>query len=99
MQANRVVQVLDKYSRSTEQLINPGKCSIYFGPKCEEDLKAQVKSILQVSVENFETKYLGLPMPEGRMSKGKFQSLQGKLAKRIMQNENHMAQGGRDGLD
>jgi hypothetical protein len=96
MQANRVVQLLDKYSRSTGQLINPGKCLIYFGPKCEEDLKAQVKSIMQVCVENFETKYLGLPTPEGRMSKGKFQSLQGKLAKRIMQNANHMAQGGRE---
>ena len=30
------------------------------------------------------------------MSKGKFQSLQGKLAKRIMQIENHMAQGGKE---
>jgi hypothetical protein len=63
---------------------------------CGEDVKEQVKSTLQVTVENFETKYLGLPTPEGRMSKGKFQSLQGKLAKRIMQIENHMAQGGKE---
>jgi hypothetical protein len=30
-EARRVMQVLEKYSRSTGQLINPNKCSIYFG--------------------------------------------------------------------
>jgi hypothetical protein len=52
---------------------------------------------LQVTVETFETKDLGLHTPEGRVSKGKFQSLQGKLAKRLLQwDDNHMAQGGRE---
>jgi hypothetical protein len=95
-EARRVMQVLEKYSRSTGQLINPNKCYIYFGQACEENVKAQAKSILQVTAETFETKYLGLPTPEGRMSKGKFQSLQGKLAKRVLQIENHMAQGGKE---
>jgi hypothetical protein len=52
---------------------------------------------LQVVVQKCENKYLGLPTPEGRVSKGKFQSLQGKLVKRLMQvEENQMAQGGRE---
>jgi hypothetical protein len=52
---------------------------------------------LLVTVETFETKDLGLRTPEGRVSKGKFQSLQGKLAKRLLQwDDNHMAQGGRE---
>ncbi|XP_071679572.1 uncharacterized protein [Lolium perenne] len=89
------MQVLEKYSRSTDQLINPNKCSIYFGQACEENVKAQAKSILQFTAETFETRYLGLPTPKGRMSKGKFQS-QGKLTKRVLQIKNHMAQGGKE---
>jgi hypothetical protein len=33
----------------------------------------------------FEEKYLGLPTPEGRMHKGKFQNLQSKLSKRLIE--------------
>jgi hypothetical protein len=42
-EARRVMQVLEKYSRSTSQLINPNKCSIYFGQASEENVKAQIK--------------------------------------------------------
>jgi hypothetical protein len=87
------------YSQGTGQLINPSKCSIYFGPVCDDDMKVQVMDTLQIVEQHFETKYLGLPTPNGRMTKGKFQSLQGKLAKIFMQvEENQMAQGGREVL-
>jgi hypothetical protein len=99
IQASRVREVLQMYSQGTGQLINPSKCSIYFGPVCDDDMKVQVMDTLQIVEQHFETKYLGLPTPEGRMTKGKFQSLQGKLAKRFMQvEENQMAQGGREVL-
>jgi hypothetical protein len=80
VQANKVKQVLELYASNTGQLINPGKCSIMFGDSCPVDQRVQVKNILQVTQGTFETKYLGLPTPEGRMSRGKFQSLQAKLA-------------------
>ena len=35
-------------------------------------------------MSTFEEKYLGLPTPGGRMSKGKFQNLQARLTKRII---------------
>ena len=49
--------------------------------------------------DQFEEKYLGLPTPEGRMRKGKFQNLQVKLMKRIcIWGDGYMAQAGREVL-
>jgi hypothetical protein len=45
----------------------------------------EVKTCLNITQETFETKYLGLPTPEGRMNKGKFQSLQAKLTKCLVE--------------
>ena len=38
--------------------------------------------ILNITAEGFEDKYLGLPVPEGRMKVGKFQSTKDKALKR-----------------
>jgi hypothetical protein len=47
----------------------------------------------RVEQESFETKYLGLPTPEGRMSRGKFVSLQTKLAKCLVEwDDTHKSQ-------
>lgn len=43
----------------------------------------EVKNSLEVSASGFEEKYLGLPTPDGRMSKGKFQNLQVRLTKHL----------------
>jgi hypothetical protein len=80
-----VKEVLDLYATSMGQLINPGKCSILFGESCPADTRAVIKETLQVTQEAFESKYLGLPTPEGRMTKGKFQSLQAKMAQYLIE--------------
>lgn len=50
-----------------------------------------------ISSAGFEDKYLGFPTPEGRMNKGKFQSLQEKVWKRILLwGENHLSVGGKE---
>jgi hypothetical protein len=47
----------------------------------------------------FEPKYLGLPTPEGRMHKGKFESLQAKLARCLIEwDENHKSQAAKEFL-
>jgi hypothetical protein len=56
-----------------------------FGNSCPLESRTAVKDALQVTQETFESKYLGLPTPEGRMSAGKFQSLQAKLAKCLVE--------------
>jgi hypothetical protein len=75
-----VKTILDTYSSHTRKLINPEKCSIIFGNSCP-CLGREVKVTQHVTQEAFETNYLVLPAPERRMSSGKFQSLQAKLAK------------------
>jgi hypothetical protein len=37
------------------------------------------------SSNRFEVKYLGLPMPDGRITKGKFANLQSRLGKLLME--------------
>lgn len=55
--------------------------------------------MLHVTSLVFEEKYLGLPTPEGRMSKGRFQNLHMSLTKRLVQwGDGHLAQPGRETL-
>jgi hypothetical protein len=91
---------LDLYATSTGQLINPSKCSILFDNSCAANVREEVKGVLQISQEAFETKYLGLPTPEGRTKKGKFQSLQAKLASYLVEwdDNQHMTQASKEVL-
>ena len=61
--------------------------------------KVEVKQVLGVEQETFETKYLGLPTPEGRMSSGKFESLQARLGKCLVEwDDNHKSQAAKEVL-
>jgi sulfite reductase beta subunit-like hemoprotein len=60
---------------------NLSKCSILLGNNVsEEDGKATI-DILQVEKQSFEDKYLGLPVPEGRIKDGKFQAIKERCRK------------------
>ncbi|XP_073351694.1 uncharacterized protein [Aegilops tauschii subsp. strangulata] len=83
-QANGVRSIITTYEGATGQLINPAKCSIMFGRACSENDQNSVRAELQVQLSTFEEKYLGLPTPDGRMSKGKCQNLQARLTKRMI---------------
>jgi hypothetical protein len=55
--------------------------------------------VLGITQELFESKYLGLPTPEGRMNSGKFESLQAKLAKCLVEwDDNHKSQAAKEVL-
>jgi ribonuclease HI len=98
-QANRVRLVLDSYEKSTGQLINPGKCSIMFGKTCPQEVRDEVMTVLQLTTEAFDTKYLGLPTPDGKINKEKLQSIQAKLGKRLIGYEdNFMTQAAKEVL-
>jgi hypothetical protein len=60
---------LDNFATNIGQLINLGKCSVLFGTSCIVNICVEVFEALQVTQEVLESKYLGLPTPEGRMSK------------------------------
>jgi hypothetical protein len=96
-QAIKVKKVLEMYASSTGQLINPSKCFIYFVESCPMQHRTAVKAVLGITRELFEMKYLGLPTPEGRMNRGKFESLQAKLAKCLVEwDDNHKSQAAKE---
>jgi hypothetical protein len=82
-QAMRVKSILSKYELATGQILSPDKCSLLLGNKCTTVAGQQVAAALQVQSVGFEEKYLGLPVPEGRMKDGKFQPVKEKIKKRV----------------
>ena len=48
-------------------------------------------------IQVFEPKYLGLPVPEGRMHKGQFETLQASLSKRLIDwSEQYLSSGNKE---
>jgi hypothetical protein len=82
-QAGVIRRVLANYERNTGQLINPAKCLMLFGSGCTDEGKEQVLQTLNMSCTTVEEKHLGLPTPEGRMSKDMFKSTKERLVKRL----------------
>jgi hypothetical protein len=81
-QAGKMKNVLCNYELATGQLLSPEKCSILLGNKCSDVMGQQVMTILNVQTESFEEKYLGLPVPEGRMKDGRFQPVKESIRRK-----------------
>jgi hypothetical protein len=98
-QAEIINKVLRQYEASTGQLINPSKCAIMFGTGCQVADKECVKEVLHVANVTEEEKYLGLPTPQGRISKEHFKTTRGQLAKRFTSwAERYMSMGAKEVL-
>lgn len=82
-QALTIKNILNMYERGTGQLLSPDKCSIMFGKSCSMENQVSTMVILKITTEGFEDKYLGLPVPQGRMKAGRFQSTKEKAVKRL----------------
>jgi hypothetical protein len=74
-QALMIKKVLSNYEKATGQLLSTDKCSLLLGNKCDENMGQDISKILNVTEAGFDEKYLGLPIPECRMKKGKFQPI------------------------
>jgi hypothetical protein len=68
---------LDNCATNIGQLINLGKCFVLFGTSCTSNICVEVVEALHVTQEVFESKYLGVPTPEVRMSKEKVSEFAG----------------------
>ena len=66
--ATSVKQVLDKYCANSGQMVSEAKCSIYFSPNVNVDLRAGICSELNIMTEAILDKYLGLPAMVGGRS-------------------------------
>jgi hypothetical protein len=58
-------QVLEDYCASSGQMISESKCSIYFSPNVDVDLKVEICTKLNIMTEAISEKYLGLPSMVG----------------------------------
>jgi hypothetical protein len=67
---------------TTLQLLSPAKCSLMLCRKCSDDDGKAVAQVLNIENTSFDDKYLGLPIPEGRMKNDKFQPSKEKLKKK-----------------
>jgi hypothetical protein len=93
-EARHIKNVLTAYEKSTGQLLNPAKSSLMLGQNVTEDEGAIVASILNVQNTSFEEKYLGLPIPEGRMKDDKFQPTKERLMEKMFRLDREIFFGG-----
>ncbi|KAK1678937.1 hypothetical protein QYE76_039785 [Lolium multiflorum] len=98
-QATKVSNVLKTFERCTGQLLSPNKCSILLGNKVSEGDGKDTMNILKVEKESFEEKYLGLPVPEGRMKDGHFEPIKERCHKKCNDwCEKYMSSGAKEAL-
>ena len=87
------------FERASGQQVSKQKCALLFGPHCSEVVQENIMSILRTVHASFDDKYLGLPVPEGRMKCGRFQGTMEKLGKRLSGWTNrHLSVGGKEVL-
>lgn len=68
--ALRLNEILRIYGEASGQCINREKSSIYFSSNTPDSLKQVLKATLNIQVEAFNEKYLGLPTAVGRITSG-----------------------------
>jgi hypothetical protein len=83
-QANQVRSPLTVFENGTSQKLSPAKCSILVREGADDNVVNLVKQVLGVERAEFDAKYLGLPMPYGRMQWGVFQSIEERYVKRMV---------------
>lgn len=77
--AERLQDVLDRYSRGSGQLVNKEKSAVFFSSNCSDEAKHEVRNVLQIETEALAEKYLGLPTALGRSSKEAFEYMPSRI--------------------
>uniref|UniRef100_A0A8R7TRA7 Reverse transcriptase domain-containing protein n=1 Tax=Triticum urartu TaxID=4572 RepID=A0A8R7TRA7_TRIUA len=70
--AERLNEILRIYGEASGQCVNRAKSAIYFSSNTPARLKHQLKAVLNIDVEAFSERYLGLPTAVGRITSGTF---------------------------
>jgi hypothetical protein len=82
-QAAKIRELLALFERGTEQKLSPAKCSLLVREGTTQEFVSKVRAILNVERAEFDARYLGLPMPEGRIQGGVFRSIEERYVKRM----------------
>jgi hypothetical protein len=95
--ATSLRQVLDQYCASSGQLVSEAKCSIFFSPNVEVDVKAQICEELNIMTEAISEKYLGLPAMVGLDRTDSFIYLLERIIERLKGwKERFLSMGGKE---
>jgi hypothetical protein len=81
--AEEVKEVLHLYCRASGQQINFHKSLIHFSKGCRQNVKDDIKVILDVQKESLNEKYLGMPSDVGSSVDGAFKYLKDRVCKRV----------------
>jgi hypothetical protein len=90
-QARQVSELILAFEKGTGQKLSPAKCSLLVRQGAYDVMVNQVRQILGVERSEFDAKYLGLPMPEGRMHRGGggVQSIEERFVKHTVDWKEH----------
>ena len=96
-QAIRVKETLVLFQKCTGQLLSESKCSLLFSEVSSEHEREAIKRRLGVESATFESRYLGLPTPEGRIKDEMFQPTMDRFGKRCNDwNERFMSKAAKE---
>ena len=73
--ALRLNDILSIYGEASGQCVNREKSSIYFSTNTPDSLRQLLKATLNIQVEAFSAKYLGLPTDVGCITSGTFEHI------------------------
>jgi hypothetical protein len=81
--AHVLKHILHIYEQASGQVINKEKSSILFSPNTSDHIRQQVRTILSISQEAMNERYLGLPVSVGKSRKRTFEYIKQKIWARI----------------
>ena len=81
--AGRLMEVLNRYSQGSGQLVNKEKSAVFFSKNCSQDTKTEVCQELDIHKEALAERYLGLPTESGRSLSGLFEFLPAQVRSKI----------------
>ena len=81
--ATSLIQALDQYCASSGQMVSEAKCSIFFSPNVDVEVKAEICTELNIMSEALSDKYLDLPSMVGLDRSDSFVHLLERIIKRL----------------
>jgi hypothetical protein len=92
----RVNEILRIYGDCSGECVNKEKSLVYFSPNTPNSVRQAVKQTLDILVEAFSERYLGLPTAVGRLTSGSFDHIAERIRSRIQGCERILSCAGRE---
>jgi hypothetical protein len=94
--AARLNTILQMYNEASGQMVNREKSYIFFSSSILEENRDLVKQELDIMVEAFSEKYLGLPTAVGNLTNEDFEYISGRIRSKITGWDKLMSYAGKD---